>query len=300
MSNSEHEPVAVDDQERPAPNHRAVTRRLFLKGSTAAVASAGAAAIGTAAAIDQRSTKAQDATPSPSVPGHGSMPGMGTDERPIQFFNIHEAQTVDALVSRIMPGTTDDPGAHEAGVVFYIDGQLGGTNLGYTLKTYTQGPFPVVTEQPVSVEAASSRDIYDYVSLPADQISRYGFQSVMSPQEIYRAGIGYVDNYSQSKFNKDFIDLSADQQDQVLTDMEAGEPSGFEGPSAQAFFTQLRNQTIEGMFSDPMYGGNRDMVGWALIGYPGAQRNYTPDDIKNSDFTRGPQSLAQLMANEGH
>jgi gluconate 2-dehydrogenase gamma chain len=54
------------------------------------------------------------------------------------------------------------------------------------------------------------------------------------------------------------------------------------------------------MFSDPMHGGNRDLVGWKLIGYPGAQRFYTPDDIKNPTFMRDPQSLAQLMANEGH
>jgi gluconate 2-dehydrogenase gamma chain len=297
MNESEKEPLVVakpDDAGRP------VSRRQFLKGSGAAVASAGAAAVSTATVLDYRSTKAQDATPSPSAPVHGEMPFMGTDDRPAQFFNIHESETVDAIVSRILPGTADDPGAHEAGVVFYIDGVLGGSNLGYTLKTYTQGPFPVVTEQPVSVEAASSRDIYEYVPVPEDQIARYGFQSVMSPQEIYRSGLGYVDDYSQSKFKKDFVELDADQQDQILTDMEAGEASGFEGPSAAAFFTRLRNDTIEGMFSDPMYGGNRDMVGWKLIGYPGAQRTYTPDDLKNTSFHREPQSLAMLMAKEGH
>ena len=70
--------------------------------------------------------------------------GTAAVERPAAFFNIHEAATVDAIASRIMPGTADDPGAHEAGVVFYIDRTLGGTNLGYTRKTYTPGPFPVV------------------------------------------------------------------------------------------------------------------------------------------------------------
>jgi hypothetical protein len=225
---------------------------------------------------------------------------MGTDQRPIEFFNIHEAETVDALVSRILPGTAEDPGAHEASVVFYIDRTLGGTNLGYALKTYTQGPFPVVAEEPVSVEAASTRDIYDYVSVPAEQIARYGYQSVLTPQEVYRRGLRFVDAYAQSQFQKDFVDLTADQQDQILTDMEANKASGFEGPSGKGFFTQLRNDTIEGMFSDPMYGGNRNAAGWKLIGYPGAQRIYTPDDIKNPHFKRDPQSLAQLMANEGH
>jgi gluconate 2-dehydrogenase gamma chain len=299
MSETEHDPVVVASGETHDDRRRRLTRRIFLKGSGVALASTGAAAIGTVAVLDGRSATAQDATPPTAPPDHGGMAGA-TDTRPIQFFNIHEAETVDALVSRIMPGTADDPGAHEAGVVFYIDRTLGGTNLGYALKTYTQGPFPVVSEEPVSVEAASSRDIYDYVSVPADLIARYGFQSVLSPQGIYRRGLGFVDAYTQGQFQKDFIDLTTEQQVQVLTDMEADKATGFDGPGAKAFFTQLRNDTIEGMFGDPMYGGNRGLVGWKLIGYPGAQRNYTPDDIKNPAFARGPQSLAQLMANEGH
>jgi gluconate 2-dehydrogenase gamma chain len=296
MSESEKEALIAEQPER---EHRSVSRRQFLKASTAAVASAGAVTVGTAAALELRSTNAQDATPSPTI-GEATMPGMGTDQRAAEFFNIHEAQTVDALVSRIMPGTADDPGAHEAGVVFYIDRNLSGTNLGYSLKTYTQGPFPVVTEQPVSVTAASIRDIYDFVPVAADQLSRYGYQSVLTPQDVYRNGLAYVDAYSQSQYQKDFIELTADQQDQVLTDMESDKATGFSGPGAKAFFTQLRNDTIEGMFSDPMYGGNRDMVGWKLIGYPGAQRTYSPDDLKNTSFQREPQSLAMLMAKEGH
>jgi len=298
MSESKHDLIAAEDQEGPPAHGRGVTRRLFLQRSTATLASAGVATIGAAVVIDGHAATAQDATPGAATPDHGGMPG--TQERPAAFFNIHEAATVDALVSRIMPGTADDPGAHEAGVVFYIDQTLGGTNLGYTRKTYTQGPFPVVSEEPVPVEAASNLGPYHYVSVPADLIPRYGFQSVLSPQEIYRRGLGFVDAYAQSQFQQNFVDLSAEQQDQVLTDMEADKATGFAGPGGKAFFTQLRNDTIEGMFSDPMYGGNRDLIGWKLIGYPGAQRHYTPDDMQNTAFTRAPQSLAQLMANEGH
>lgn len=292
---------AIEDQDQA--RRRTVSRRGFLKGSGAAVASAGAAGVGTMAVIEGRSAFAQDATPAAgtqTVPSHASMPGMGTDQRPNAFFDIHEAETVDALVSRILPGTADDPGAHEAGVVFYIDRVLGGPNLGYSLKTYTQGPFLVVSDQPVSVEAASSRDIYDYVWVASQQVARYGYQSMLSPQEVYRRGVKFVDAYAQSKFQKNFIDLGADQQDQILTDMAADKATGFDGPGAKAFFTQLRNDTIEGMFSDPMYGGNQNLVGWKLIGYPGAQRFYTEADFKNTSFKRDPQSLAQLMAKEGH
>lgn len=273
-----------------------LSRRRLVAGSGVALATTGIATIGAATTLALQGTPEPEASPVAQVPPEAPQ----KVDRAAAFFNIHEAATVDAITSRILPGTADDPGAHEAGVVFYIDRNLGGTNLGYELKTYTQGPFPVVSEEPVPVEAASTRDIYDFVAVAAEQISRYGYQSVLSPQEVYRRGLEFVDGYAQSQFQNNFVDLSPEQQDQILTDMEADKATGFEGPSGRAFFTQLRNDTIEGMFSDPMYGGNRDLAGWKLIGYPGAQRFYTPDDIKNPSFQREPQSLAELMAKEGH
>jgi gluconate 2-dehydrogenase gamma chain len=301
MNESKRDPIVVPVIQPDTPGKPRVSRRFFLKSSGAAVASTGAVTIGSVAALDGRMASAQDATPvaSPEAEMPG-MEGMTGNDRAIAFFNIHEAATVDALASRILPGSADDPGAHEAGAVYYIDRSLAGANLGYQLKTYTQGPFPVVSEEPVPVERSSIRDIYDYVTVASEKIGRYGYQSVLVPQEIYRRGLEYVDAYAQSLFQKDFVDLSADQQDQILTDMDEDKATGFDGPGAKAFFTQLRNDTIEGTFGDPMYGGNRDLVGWKLIGYPGAQRFYTPEDIKNPNFTREPQSLAQLMQNEGH
>jgi gluconate 2-dehydrogenase gamma chain len=32
--------------------------------------------------------------------------------------------------------------------------------------------------------------------------------------------------------------------------------------------------TKEGYFSDPVYGGNKDMGAWKMIGFPGAHYNY--------------------------
>jgi gluconate 2-dehydrogenase gamma chain len=34
------------------------------------------------------------------------------------------------------------------------------------------------------------------------------------------------------------------------------------------------------MFCDPAYGGNRDGVGWKLIGFPGAQWGYSDEQMK--------------------
>jgi hypothetical protein len=291
-----------DTGDAPDVSHPRVSRRGFLTASSVTLATTGIATISGTIIRDASAAPPAQATPEAMAMGTPIPPvaEMQDADWPNEFFNLHEAATVDALVSRILPGDADDPGAHEAGVVFAIDRSLGGANLGYTLKTYTQGPFPVVAEEPVSVEAASSRDIYDYVTVAGDAISRYGYQSILSPQEIYQRGIEYVDAYAQSLFEDDFIALSSEQQDQILTDMDEDTATGFGGPSARAFFTQLRNDTIEGMFGDPTYDGNRNLVGWKLIGYPGAQRFYSPADIMNPSFTREPQSLAQLIENEGH
>jgi len=290
-----------DDHEHDAsvPKRSPISRRLFLKGSSAAVApSAAAATAATAATMGiAGSAAAQDATPAASpMAGMGSS-NLAAGDTPVAFFSMSEAATVDALVSRIMPGSADDPGAHEARVVDYIDRQLGGANLGFDLKTYTQGPFLVTSDQTTPVEQSSARDIY--VSIPVDTnlVSRYGFQSTMTPQQMYRRGIGFVDAYAQSKFQKNFVDLSTDQQDQILTDMAGDKAEGFNGPSGKGFFTQLRNDTIEGMFSDPMYGGNQNYAGWNLIGYPGAQSYYSADELmKGTD--KKPRSLMQMMADE--
>jgi hypothetical protein len=291
---SERHPEDLQETNERQPRF---SRRGFLTASSVSLATTGLATIGTAAL---HTAAAAPPLQADATPVADDMAEMADASRPIAFFNTHEAATVDAIVSRLMPGDESDPGAHEAGVVFYIDRNLGGANLGYTLKTYTQGPFPVISEEPVSVTASSNRNQYDYIDLGTNQASRYGYQSVLSPQEIYRRGLEYLDAYAQGKHENNFVDLTTDEQDAILGEMQEDKATGFEGPSGRAFFTQLRNDTIEGMFSDPMYGGNQGLVGWKLIGYPGAQRIYTPDDIKNQNFTRAPQSLGQLLMNEGH
>jgi len=108
-----------------------ISRRLFLKGSGAAVASSAAAAtVATAATIGVAiHASAQDATPMASPMAGMSGSSLAPGDTPVAFFSMHEAETVDAIVSRIMPGSADDPGAHEAGVVSYIDRQLGAPTL---------------------------------------------------------------------------------------------------------------------------------------------------------------------------
>jgi gluconate 2-dehydrogenase gamma chain len=274
-----------------------VSRRFFLKSSGAAIASASVAVPGAA----QQATPGQ-ATP-PATPAPEASPvstGQIVPTTAIQFFNPVEAAIVEALTARILPGTPDDPGAREAGVVYYIDRMLANPNGGYTIKTYEQGPFLVVSEQETPVETSSRTDIYRIVETQStDLVSRYGYQSVLTPQEIYRRGTEYVDAYAQSSFGAPFVELSPEQQDTILEAMDADEATGFDAPSGKSFFTKLRNDTIEGMFSDPLYGGNRDMVGWKLIGYPGARGFYTSLEMADPNFSAEPISLAE-MGSHGH
>jgi gluconate 2-dehydrogenase gamma chain len=274
------------------PDSPHVSRRLFLKVSGASVAAAGTAQL----------AGAQEATP-PATPAPEASPVMRAEAPPttaIEFFNPLEAALVEALTARILPGTPTDPGAREAGVVYYIDRTLAGPQGGYTVKTYTQGPFLVVSEAETPVERTSRTDIYRVVETAGgDLVSRYGYQSVLTPQDIYRHGLEFVEAFVQDTYGSSFLDLSEQDQDAVLEAMEAGEATGFEGPSSQAFFTKLRNDTIEGMFSDPLYGGNRDMVGWKMINYPGARGFYTAQELQDSNFSAEPMSLSQMIGH-GH
>jgi gluconate 2-dehydrogenase gamma chain len=223
-----------------------------------------------------------------------------------------EARTVEALTARIYPGDANDPGAREAGVTNFIDKKLS-FHDGYVVYTYTQPPFAKTYEGDQPPAQTSNQD-GGVVWVKKSEIERYGFQSPLSPLERYRNGIASVNRYANEKFGANFADLTEDQQDQILGAMEKGEADfsasspGQTGtpqpatpgigespdPTAKQFFDMLQGDTVQGMFADPAYGGNKDMIGWRQIGYPGSQRAYTPTDMNTEGPIRPPQSLAML------
>ena len=129
-----------------------------------------------------------------------------------------------------------------------------------------------------------------------DELPRYGFQSSLTPQQSYRHGLGELDAYSRKLQHGDrFVELSPEPtQDAIIGDLEADKVKSFKKPTGSGFFNMLLNDTNEGMFADPIYGGNRDFAGWKLIGYPGAQRSYTPAELKNGPNQRTIQSLSDM------
>jgi len=116
-------------------------------------------------------------------------------------------------------------------------------------------------------------------------------------QEFYRRGVAQLDAYCRKTYNEPFARLDSGRQDQVITALEQGKGAGFTWPTAQAFFETVRTHTIEGLFADPAYGGNKDFAGWRLVGFPGGQAVYTPADLQNRQaFTRAPMMGLQSQA----
>jgi len=108
-------------------------------------------------------------------------------------------------------------------------------------------------------------------------------------QRFYRRGLAALDEYCRSTHNAPFASLDSTEQDATIAALEADAVVGFQWPTARAFFETLRTHTMEGMFADPVYGGNKDFAGWRLIGFPGAQLAYTPAEVRSRDaFNRGP------------
>jgi gluconate 2-dehydrogenase gamma chain len=116
-------------------------------------------------------------------------------------------------------------------------------------------------------------------------------------QEFYRRGLAQLDAYCRKTYNEPFVRLDSAKQDEVITALEQGKATGFTWPDARAFFETVRTHTMEGLFADPVYGGNKDFAGWRLVGFPGGQAVYTPADLQNRQaFTRAPMMGLQSQA----
>jgi gluconate 2-dehydrogenase gamma chain len=171
-------------------------------------------------------------------------------ERAYVFFTDPEIAFIKAAVARLIPADELGPGAVEAGVPYFLDRQLASA-YGGGAHFYNQGPFG--SETPYQ-----------------------GYQLPLTPAELYRVGIAATDQYCREAHGKVFAELEPDVQDQVL--------SGLQGIAAAidlkevpgtTFFATLLGDTQDGFFADPAYGGNKDMVGWKLVGFPGVAYDYS-------------------------
>jgi gluconate 2-dehydrogenase gamma chain len=108
-------------------------------------------------------------------------------------------------------------------------------------------------------------------------------------QDFYRRGLAQLDEHCRKTYKEPFVRLATARQDDVIRTLEDGKAAEFTWPTAPEFFNTIRTHTMEGMFADPIYGGNKDFAGWRLVGFPGAQPVFTSADMQSRQaFTRAP------------
>lgn len=165
-----------------------------------------------------------------------------------QYLTPEEGATVEAIVDRLIPPDPETPGGKDCGCATFIDLQLAGP-FGNADGLYMRPPFRTGTPE-------------------------QGLQSGTTPAALYRRMLGALDQHCRLAYlGKTFAQLAPAEQDKILGVMDAGGLQLSAG-NAKPFFELLLQNTREGFFADPVYGGNRDMAGWRMIGFPGARYDY--------------------------
>ncbi|MDB6452736.1 gluconate 2-dehydrogenase subunit 3 family protein [Falsirhodobacter sp. 20TX0035] len=161
-----------------------------------------------------------------------------------------DRRTVTAVFDRLIPADDLGASASEAGCVEFLDMQLAGP-FGEGASLYRKGP-----------------------KLPNEDELAQTPQFIETPRERYATGLAALEAFAQKTEGASFADLPEPRQDAILKGMEDGTVDLGPDVNTKAFFELMLINVREGYFSDPIYGGNKDMVGWKMIGFPGARYDY--------------------------
>ncbi len=197
----------------------------------------------------------------------GGAPPIPVRPGPWTYFTGPEGTAIEAIADRIIPPDPKTPGGKDAGCAVFIDRQLAGP-YGRQDGLYTRPPF---------MKGAKEQ----------------GPQGEAGPAQQYRSALAALDRHCRaSRGGKPFAELPDDEKDAVLSGLESGQVA-LEGVDGKAFFEVVLKDVQQGFFADPIYGGNRDMVAWRMIGFPGARYDYR-DWVgrHNERFPLPPVSIA--------
>jgi gluconate 2-dehydrogenase gamma chain len=230
-----------------------IARRRFLVGAGLAGASAAAGAVTSEA---QAESPAAAAAPAPDP----DLPAGYTTLTPT------EAAFFTAAVDTFIPADELTPKGSDCGVVTFIDRELAGA-WGGGAKLYRSGPF--MKGKP-----------------------EQGYQLSLSPREFFATGIEAVNAWSRATYKKEFDRLSNEQRNEALKALESGK-AALEGANSKGFFEALYQITMEGFFSDPVHGGNKNKVSWAMLGFPGLPAVYADkiEKWRGKAYVVPPQSI---------
>ncbi len=186
------------------------------------------------------------------------------------YFGPDEAAFVEALVDHMVPADELTASGTGLGLHIFIDRALAGS-WGKGDRLYMQGPWkPGVPSQ--------------------------GYQLPLTPAALYRAGIAATNRHCMKTYGKLFDHISESERETVLRDLDNGKLVFDDGPPSRVFFAIVYQTVMEGMFSDPIYGGNRNKAGWKMLGFPGVlavhQQNIT--NFKNKKFPGEPMGIADM------
>lgn len=174
-------------------------------------------------------------------------PPVPADPTKRMFLTDKEFAQITAIFDRLIPADDISMSASEAGCVVFLDHQLSG-DYGKGTWRYRAGPQQRGTPS-------------------------QGDQSLDGPADRYRKGLADIDAYCQEHLGGAFESLTAARQDELLEQMEQGQVNLATTPS-DLLFKQMLANVQEGFFADPLYGGNKGMVGWNMIGFPGSRYDY--------------------------
>ncbi|HEY7297332.1 MAG TPA: gluconate 2-dehydrogenase subunit 3 family protein [Xanthobacteraceae bacterium] len=234
-------------------------RRAFLTGAGIGAAAAASASV---PALTVRTAEAQ--TPPPATEQLSEPAGY-------TYLKPTEAVFVEALVDHMIPKDELTASGTEIGIATYIDRALAGS-WGKGDRLYQQGPWQRGTPN-------------------------QGYQLPLTPAELYRAGIAGSDAYCRKTFSKSFARCTAEQKETFLKDLAAGKITLTGELPGRAFFAVLYQNVMEGLFADPIYGGNKDKAGWKMIGFPGVLANNAENAKKYNDGKKliaDPVSIADM------
>jgi gluconate 2-dehydrogenase gamma chain len=192
----------------------------------------------------------------------------GSQSKPYSptYFTTAEWAFINAAIERLIPNDGNGPGGVDAGVPVFLDKQMQ-LPYGHGAYWYMQGPFH--PETPPTL----------------------GYQLRQTPRELYRAGIALIDRAAVHAHKKPFAQLNAARRDALLTQADQGHLPE-DSLLAAAFFALLLRNTREGYFADPLYGGNRDMAAWKMVGFPGARADFTDFiDQQGRKYPYGPVAI---------
>ena len=207
--------------------------------------------------------------PRPAEAQQGA-PAAANTNAAYAYLNPDEAAFVEALVDHMVPADELSPKGTDIGINIYIDRALAGA-WGKGDRLYMQGPWkPGVPSQ--------------------------GYQLPLTPSQLYRAGIAATNAYCGKTFNKPFDALNEAQREEVLQGLATAKITFESGLPVRAFWTMVYQTVVEGMYSDPIHGGNRNKAGWKLIGFPGAiaVHRENVEKFRDKPFPNNPVSIADM------